>query len=81
MTNTVKHAGAQNILVRCFEEGSNTMISYQDDGKGMDTVKGFKSGMGMQNIEARLRMINASSEMPAVSNGFFIKIILPAKQT
>jgi signal transduction histidine kinase len=77
MTNTVKHAGAENILIRCFAEGSHGVISYQDNGKGMDTVKGFKSGMGMQNIEARLRMINAASEMPAATKGFYIKIILP----
>lgn len=79
MTNTVKHAGAGNILIRCFEEGNNAVISYQDDGKGINTVKGFKSGMGMLNIEARLRMISAASEMPAVTKGFFIKIILPSK--
>lgn len=79
MTNTVKHAGAQNILVRCFEEGNNVVISYQDDGKGMDTTTGKKNGMGMQNIEARLRMINAASEMPPAAKGFFIKIILPGK--
>lgn len=79
MTNTVKHAGAQNILIRCFEENNNAVLSYQDDGKGIDTTNGKKSGMGMQNIEARLRMIHATSEMPAESKGFFIKIILPGK--
>jgi signal transduction histidine kinase len=79
MTNTVKHADAQNILVRCFEEENIAVLSYQDDGKGMDTTKDKKSGMGMQNIEARLRMINANSEMPAAAKGFFIKIILPSK--
>ncbi len=79
MTNTLKHAAAGNILVRCFEESSNTVITYQDDGKGMGMTKDKKSGMGMQNIEARLRMINAVSEMPAVAKGFFFKIILPVK--
>jgi len=79
LTNTVKHAGAENILVRCLEENNNYIITYQDDGKGLDTTKGTKSGMGMQNIEARLRMINATSEMPAATKGFLIKIILPAK--
>jgi signal transduction histidine kinase len=78
LTNTVKHAGAENIVIKCFTENSNCIITYQDDGKGLDTINGKKSGMGMQNIEARLRMINATSEMPAVSKGFFIKIILPA---
>lgn len=79
LTNTVKHACAQNVLVRCFEEGTKLIITYRDDGKGLDKNRGKKSGMGMQNIEARLRMINATSEMPGVEKGFFIKIILPAK--
>ena len=77
MTNTVKHADAGNILIRCFEEDNNCIISYQDDGKGIDITKGWKNGMGMQNIEARLNMIHAASEMPAAAKGFFIKIILP----
>lgn len=80
LTNTIKHAGAENILIRCFNENDCCHITYQDDGKGLSTTEGKKSGMGMQNIEARLRMINATSEMPDAPKGFFIKIVLPVKQ-
>lgn len=76
LANTIKHAGAKNVLVRCFADNKNNIITYQDDGKGMDISAGKKYGMGMQNVEARLRMIQAQSEMPAVAKGFFIKIIL-----
>jgi signal transduction histidine kinase len=79
LTNTVKHAHANQVLIKCFEEHSNTVITYQDDGKGMDTGAGKKYGMGMQNIEARLRMIPAQYEIPVAAKGFFIKIIIPAK--
>lgn len=79
LTNTVKHAGAEKIIVRCFEENNSSIITYQDDGKGIDTAKGKKIGMGMQNIEARLRMIQAHYDLPLASEGFFIKIIIPAK--
>ncbi|MBL7700734.1 MAG: hypothetical protein JNM14_00670 [Ferruginibacter sp.] len=79
LTNTVKHAGASNILVKCFEENSYYIITYQDDGKGLSAGRDKKSGMGMQNVEARLRMINATSEMPVAAKGFFIKITVPAK--
>ncbi|MFM6926451.1 MAG: sensor histidine kinase [Ferruginibacter sp.] len=78
LTNTVKHAHASEVLIRCFEESGSTIITYQDDGKGMDAVAGKKHGMGMQNIEARLRMIQAHYELPVVDQGFFIKIIIPA---
>jgi signal transduction histidine kinase len=80
LTNTVKHAGAENILIRCYQENGNSIITYKDDGIGMHTTKGKKAGMGMQNIEARLRMIHAISEIPAVAKEFFIKIILTEKQ-
>ena len=79
LTNTVKHAGAKNVLIKCFEESGNDIISYQDDGKGIDKALDKKHGMGMQNIEARLRMAQATYEMPTVAKGFFIKIKMPDK--
>lgn len=79
LTNTVKHAGAHQVVIKCFEENGNSIITYQDDGKGMDTATGKNFGMGMQNIEARLSMIHAKYELPPVEKGFFIKITIPAK--
>lgn len=79
LTNTVKHAGAQQVVITCFEENGNSIITYQDDGKGMDTAAGKNFGMGMQNIEARLSMIHANYELPPADKGFFIKITIPAK--
>jgi signal transduction histidine kinase len=78
LANTIKHADAKNVLIRCFAENDNYMITYQDDGKGIDTAQ--KHGMGMQNIEARLRMIGAYSEMPATAKGFFFKIMIPVSR-
>lgn len=79
LSNTVKHAGAQQILISSFEEKGSSIITYQDDGKGLKMATGKKFGMGMQNIEARLRMIHAQYELPVVARGFFIKIVIPAK--
>lgn len=78
LTNTVKHANAGEVIIKCFEENNNCLVTYQDNGKGIDAAAGQKHGMGMQNIEARLRMIQARYELPAVAKGFFIKIIIPA---
>jgi signal transduction histidine kinase len=77
LTNTVKHANAGQVLIKCFKENTSSIITYQDDGKGMD-IAAKKTGMGLQNIEARLGMIKARYEMPAVAKGFFLKIIIPA---
>jgi len=80
LTNTVKHANATQVLIKCFDKNNNSIITYQDDGKGIGNSAGKKYGMGMQNIEARLRMIQAQYELPTVATGFFIKIIIPANQ-
>ena len=80
LTNTVKHANAEQVLIKCFDGNNNMIITYEDDGKGIDTTAGKKYGMGMQNIEARLRMIQAHYELPTVAKGFFIKIIILAKK-
>jgi len=80
LTNTVKHANANQVLIRCFNDNSHHIITYQDDGKGLDMETGKKHGMGMQNIEARLRMIQAGYELPVVDKGFFIKIIITAQK-
>ncbi|HMI77227.1 MAG TPA: ATP-binding protein, partial [Ferruginibacter sp.] len=75
LANTIKHADAKNVLIRCFTENDNYVITYLDDGKGIGANQ--KNGMGMQNIEARLRMIAGYSEMPVTSKGFLFKIIIP----
>lgn len=80
LTNTVKHAHANQVRIKCFAENTNRIITYQDDGKGIGTAASKKHGMGMQNIEARLRMIQAQYEKPVVAKGFFIKIKIPANQ-
>ncbi|MGF2412382.1 MAG: sensor histidine kinase [Ferruginibacter sp.] len=80
LSNTVKHAGAKNVLVKCFVQNGNAVVTYQDDGKGIAATASAKPGMGMQNIQARLKMIHAASEMAtAPGGGFLIKIILQHK--
>jgi signal transduction histidine kinase len=78
LNNTVKHAKAKNVTLQFFMENGKPVMSYRDDGKGMPAEKIKRSGMGMQNIEARLRMIQAAFEITTGEDkGFFIKIILP----
>ncbi len=77
LTNTIKHAEAKNVIIKTFTEADINIISFQDDGKGLSSAEGKKPGMGMQNVEARLRMIGGFSEMPTTEKGFLIKISVP----
>jgi signal transduction histidine kinase len=81
LNNTIKHADAKNVIINFFMEDDRPVMSYSDDGKGIPLATIKKSGMGMQNIEARLRMIQATFEITTgEGKGFFIKIVLPAKE-
>lgn len=75
LSNTVKHAAATEADV-CFtlEEGS-MLVVYKDNGKGIDMSASKKPGMGMQNIESRLNMIEAPFVIESSpGNGFKIAI-------
>jgi signal transduction histidine kinase len=79
LSNTLKHAAAKNVTVDFFEAGNTSALTYTDDGKGFSNTGPKKSGMGMQNIEARLKMIGADFTIESEEGkGFTIKILLPA---
>jgi signal transduction histidine kinase len=78
LANTVKHAGAQNVRLRFYEQDRQLVMRYADDGKGMPTEATQKAGMGMQNIVGRLRMIQTGFSVDtAPGKGFAMTVILP----
>ena len=54
ISNSVRHGKATLITIRFFEEKNNLKISFIDNGKGFNTRK-FKRGMGLQNIQSRVK--------------------------
>jgi len=77
INNTIKHAGASqaNIIISCAD--NILYISYNDNGKGMSGSLP-NTGMGMQNIESRLAVINAVYAVEtAAGQGFSLKITYP----
>jgi len=77
INNTIKHAGATqaSITINCI---NNVLyINYSDNGKGM-SASAINIGMGMQNIESRLTVINAKYQVEtAIGSGFSLKITYP----
>lgn len=71
ITNTLKHSGAKRIGISLFMENEDLLaIHYTDDGIGYDG-KLSKKGMGMQNIESRLDLINSTyTVQTAINKGF-----------
>jgi signal transduction histidine kinase len=76
-SNTIKHANAKNINLVFLEEKGSILFVYEDDGKGLATNDNVNAGMGMKNIEARLKMINATHVITSSpNNGFKVKIYI-----
>jgi signal transduction histidine kinase len=78
INNTIKHAKASNIAINVTTGDGRMDITYSDDGIGMPQEKQPGRGMGMQNIESRLSMINASWQTPEkITKGFLMQISVP----
>jgi signal transduction histidine kinase len=74
INNTIKHAGATKAVIKFLPDSDNGLIiEYSDNGKGM--IKGpQKKGMGLQNIESRLTVVNATYEISKEVKGFKMMI-------
>lgn len=78
INNTIKHAHAQQIFLSIVEQETKLVFNYKDDGIGiLQNINKVKDGIGMRNIESRLRMIQADFEINhKQSKGFEIQIAL-----
>jgi signal transduction histidine kinase len=78
INNTIKHAKASGIAIHVTVDSGKMNIRYSDDGIGMPQEKQPGRGMGMQNIESRLNMINATWHTPEkIPKGFAMEIAVP----
>jgi signal transduction histidine kinase len=77
INNTIKHAGATQSIIKISAADNILSINYSDNGKGMNSAA-VAIGMGMQNIESRLTVINAGYVIDsAIGHGFRINITYP----
>jgi PAS domain S-box-containing protein len=80
INNTIKHAKAQNIAITLQLAENNICIDYKDDGIGFDinTLKLKQKGIGLLNMQSRLKSINGQiSIQSAINNGIKISIKIP----
>ncbi|MBN2776112.1 MAG: sensor histidine kinase [Bacteroidales bacterium] len=78
INNALKHASAKNINVQLTVIDQNLTITVEDDGKGFDSDKiSDKKGIGLTNIENRLKLLNGSLDIQSETDqgsSFFIEI-------
>ncbi|MEX2379410.1 MAG: tetratricopeptide repeat protein [Vicingaceae bacterium] len=59
VNNTIKHSGATEVSLQTNFDGETFNLIYEDNGKGFDPKK-VKSGIGLENIKARVKRMNGS---------------------
>ena len=82
INNTIKHAGATQSSIKIAPADNVLTINYSDNGKGINKEI-VTIGMGMQNIESRLTVINATYIIDSTAGHGFkmaINYPLPAEQ-
>jgi len=82
LTNVVKHANAQSVLLQCTQNKQIFFITLEDDGKGFDPeIKNEKTGIGLSNIKSRVAYLNGKMEIAQRTNqpGTSINIELNVK--
>lgn len=79
VSNTLKHANATEISIIFNLVDDRLKIHYSDNGKGFNIqILEQRSGIGMQNIESRLQMINADYHIDTEEGkGFAVSISTP----
>jgi two-component system NarL family sensor kinase len=60
LTNSLKHAQANEILLQLNTDGDEIVIQYEDDGIGFDESSITKKGMGLENIHSRVNYLHGS---------------------
>jgi signal transduction histidine kinase len=76
LANTLRHANARNISVQfsCIE--SQVKMHYTDDGSGIDSqIMNENKGLGLMNIESRVKALSGSLEIQTELNKGFQAII------
>jgi len=85
--NSLKHAGANEILVQITTGIDNLQITVEDDGKGFDTgvlknSASDKSGIGLSNIENRVSYLQGSLDIRSSTHeGTSVNIEIPIQKT
>lgn len=77
LNNVLKHAGASRMQVHIRSTDRALSFLLKDDGKGFDPAT-IRNGMGLQNIESRIRLMQAAFKWKSMpGKGCRLIIIIP----
>ncbi|MCF7954587.1 MAG: PAS domain S-box protein, partial [Phycisphaerae bacterium] len=85
LTNTIKHARAENIKVSMYREGDTIKIVVEDDGVGFDMAENdsgsdLTKGFGLFSIHENLSQLGGNAEVKSVAGqGTVVVLTAPLK--
>jgi len=80
INNTLKHAKASALKISINENSGNIIITYQDNGKGMDDNQNIQEGIGMLTIRERANKVNGKLNFQSVKGKGFKLVLTLTKQ-
>jgi signal transduction histidine kinase len=75
ITNTVRHAHAQNLWIRLESRADGIVLHARDDGRGADVLT---CGNGLTGMRERFELCDGRVEFAAGRSGFEVRGFLPA---
>lgn len=82
LQNAVKHSRASSISIQfIFDESEKLLLIFEDNGRGFDYQSEIRSGLGLININNRVKLIHGSIKYDTRVNGggTTVLISLPGK--
>lgn len=78
LSNVIKYAQAKNVIVQISQNENTLILTIEDDGIGFDKSE-ITYGLGLKNIENRIRLINGTVDIVSEKgNGTTINIVCNA---
>jgi len=76
--NSIKHSECETISIVMHSNSGKIVLVLTDDGKGFDPQRRYTNGMGLKNMEKRVKMLNGTIALESkLSFGTKITITLP----
>ena len=77
LSNGLKHSEAKHMQIKLWVHRIEIRMTYADDGKGFDSQNPQNhKGLGMRNIDSRVRMIAANKTIKTgINKGMFFELI------
>lgn len=81
LQNCIKHAGASQIILQLSFNQRRLYITVEDDGKGFDLNYDIDKGMGLKNIETRVKILKGKMDyQTAPQKGTSVLIEIPCEE-